>query len=181
MNTTESNNLLEVWDKLCEVIDQKGSVIHTDSSIKASEQVKFNQIKLNRDSKLWQAMEPILAPLSEEEIGVLLDLAKPNNTHTEYQVKVSLAFVISIPIGLLYVFSLIVQNFNLNQDEILSAPVIGGIVGGTVVILLLGGYLLYKQLAYRWLSMELSTCLETALAMKKAERVKFKKYELSQH
>lgn len=28
--------------------------------------------------------------------------------------------------------------------------------------------------------MELNTCLETALAMKKAERINFKKYELGQ-
>ena len=39
---------------------------------------------------------------------------------------------------------------------------------------------IYKQLAYRWLSMELSTCLETALAMKKAKRINFKKYALAQ-
>ena len=181
MNTEESNNLLEVWDKLCELIDKKGSVVQLDANTKSREQVRFNQIKLNRETALWQSIMAIVAPLSEEEIDVLLDLGKPNDTHTVYQSKVSIALLISIPLGSLYAINFAIQNFNLGKNGFLSAPAIGGIVGGAVVILLLGGYLLYKQLTYRWLSMELNTCLETALAMKKAKRINFKKYELGQN
>lgn len=180
MKTTESDNLFEIWDKLCELIDQKGSVVQLDPDKKSSEQVKFNQIKLNRESILWQSMMEILAPLSEEEIEVLLDLATPNNTHAVYQSKVSIALLVSIPIGFLYFLNLLNENFHFGENKILTNALIGGLIGGGIVILFLGGYLLYKQLSYRWLSMELTTCLETTLAMKKAQRIHFKKYKLPQ-
>lgn len=176
MNTTESNNLLEVWDKLCEIIDNKGSVVQFDSQAKQSEQVRFNQIKLNRESTLWKSIMAVLEPLSEEEIAVLVDLSKPNDTHAVYQSKVSIAFLVSIPLGILYAINLILPSFSVGESGL--TPFSGGLIGGLVALFVVGSYMLYKQLAFRWLSMELNTCLETALVLKKAESIKFKKYEL---
>ena len=172
MSTAESNNLLEVWDKLCFIINNKGSVTRMDPGTKPSEMVQFNQIKLNRDTALWQALMDILEPLSEEEVEVLLDLAETNNTHNVYQSRVSIVAFVSIPIGLISIAGFFIKSFDPRESM--------GFLVAAAMTLILGGSLLYKQLAYRWLSMELSTCLETTLALKKAERIQFKKYQLPQ-
>jgi hypothetical protein len=149
MNTTESDNLLEVWDKLCELVDQKGSAVHSEFHKKDLDYSKFNQIKLNRATALWQSIMAVLAPLSEEEIDTLLDLTKPNNKHTVYESKFSIALVISIPIGLFYLINVIFQNFNLWGNDFLSGPVVGCFIGGALVFLFLGGHLLYKKITFR--------------------------------
>lgn len=172
MNTIESDNLLEIWDKICALIDKKGSVVQPDPGTKTSEHIRFNQIKLNRESALWKSIMAILEPLSEEEVAVLVDLSKPNDTHTVYQSKFSIAFLVSIPLGVLYAMNLLIPNFSIGGG-------ISPFTGGLVALFILGSYLLYKQLTFRWLSMELNTCLETVLALKKAESIKFKKYDLT--
>ena len=172
MNTPESKNLLEVWDKLCLIINNKGSLTRIDPNTTHVDHVQFNQIKLNRASALWQALMEVLEPLSVEEVEVLLDLAKPNNTHAVYQAKVSMAAFVSIPVGLISMVGFFMGSFN--PKEHIS------LISGATVLLIFGAFLLYKQLSYRWFSMELGTCLEMVLAMKKAERIKFQKYELPQ-
>lgn len=174
MNNKASSNLLQTWDQLCTIIDKKGSVVQTDTNNKSSDHITFNQIKLNRNSVLWQSILQVLEPLSIEETEVLIDLSKTNDTHAVYQLKVSLALLVSIPLGLLTILNFVIDHLNTSGN--LSAPIIGGLIGGGVVIVILGGFFLYKQLSYRWLSMELTTCLETALAMKKAEHIDFKQY-----
>lgn len=171
MEPFNNNHLFEVWDTLCDTVGQYSKISGIKPNTDNAPIVSFNQIGLSRKTTLWAKIQELLAPLTEEEVALLLDIAKANDTHTVHQSKVSVSVIVSIPLGLLYLGHTLTQNLNIHSDFI--GPIVGGLIG----IFSVGGFLVYKQLAYRWLSMEVVTCIETILAQKKAERIAFQKIE----
>jgi len=162
MKHEEHEELLAIWEQLC-LIFSGMSIFNTrhEDVVLSMETWKNDHVSLNfRRSPAWKETNQLVRALPTESISSLLELSKVNLTHINSHLTFTLSACFSVPLALYGLLG------NSVKSLLAQLGVSVTVASGFLFIMLMT--FVTKLWQNKWQGMELSTCLQTILAIRRA-------------
>lgn len=160
-NTSENDeHLLAIWEQLCVSFGKIRLINARPEDLAASmETWKNDHVSLSRQTIAWKEAEALTNDLPLEALESLLELARVNSTHVNHHLGFTATAVIGFPLGIYGIFSDYINGF-LGSQALVSVALAAIFVGLALF--------LTRLWLNKWQAMELTTCLEHILAIRRA-------------
>lgn len=183
----EERGLLFVWEELWRIFRQMRVFIPKREDVATSTETwKSDHVTLNLQSLPWSEAAKLIRPLPTESLLSLIELSKVHSTHINKHLAVAIglvtapAFLLSVvkalqallqALGLSTRLAPLLQDMGLRPTawpiEIKAFVVVVGYFT-VLIFVLLGAIQAVSFWRHKWRAMELTTCLQTMLAIRSA-------------